>query len=93
MYLPDAKIKMGVTVWAGSILTAFLFEFANIFLGYYFFHLRKPGSNIMAPPGSIHFYFLLLDFLFCLFLFGANFTKVCALIMDGIIPYENFYAR
>ncbi len=87
-FLPDAKIKWK-SVWAGAILTAFLFVISKFLLGIYFSEL-EPGSTYGAA-GSVVLILLWVSYSCLIFFYGAEFTRVYSIQYGhGIIPKKHF---
>jgi len=72
-FLPDAKVKWS-GVWAGALLTSFLFVIAKVALGFYFGH-SNIGSTYGAA-GSVILIILWVSYAGLILLFGAEFTHV-----------------
>ncbi len=71
--LPDAAISWK-SVWAGAVLTAFLFTIGKFLLGLYFQEL-KPTSTF-GKAGTIILIMMWINYSCMLIFFGAEFTKV-----------------
>jgi membrane protein len=85
--IPDAKIKWR-HVWAGSFVTAILFEIGKFGLGLYF-GKADPGSGYGAA-GSIILILLWVSYSSMIVFYGAEFTHGYAKLKEGYIePDEN----
>jgi membrane protein len=74
-YLPDCRIEWR-DVWLGAGLTAFLFTVGQFLLGWY---LGRAGvSSAYGAFGSLAVFLLWANYSAQIFLFGAEFTHVCA---------------
>jgi membrane protein len=72
-FLPDINIRWR-NVWAGAIITSFLFVIAKFLLGLYFAY-SDPGS-VYGASGSLVLIMLWVTYGGIIFLFGAEFTRV-----------------
>lgn len=74
-FLPDAKVSWR-DVWIGAFVTALLFVFAKIGLGFYFGH-SNPASAYGAA-GTVILIMLWVSYAGSILLFGAEFTRIHA---------------
>jgi len=82
-YFPDAKIQWR-HVWAGALVTAFLFTLGKHGLGLYF-GKAKPGLGY-GLAGSIILIMLWVSYSSMLVYYGAEFTHVYANMVSGSVP-------
>jgi membrane protein len=73
--LPDAIIDWS-DVWLGAVLTAVLFEIGKFLIGLYLGHSGL--ASAYGAAGSLAVLLVWLYYSWQIFLFGAEFTKVCA---------------
>jgi len=72
-FLPDAKVKWS-GVWAGALLTSFLFVIAKVGLGFYFG--QSDIGSTYGAAGSVILIILWVSYAGLILLFGAEFTHV-----------------
>ena len=89
-YLPDAKIRWR-DVWMGAVVTALLFTLGKYLIGLYFRYTAI--SSAYGAAGSVVVFLLWTFYSSQILFFGAEFTKVYALMRGRqIVPSHNAQA-
>lgn len=89
-FFPDAAIKWR-HVWMGSFVTALLFDIGKFVMGLYF-GTADPGSGYGAA-GSIILILLWVSYSSMIVFFGAEFTHIYAVRIDGKVPPDKHGAK